>query len=156
MPAKVLLPKQLAVNARAMARAVANGLDAAARGALVDYKVTTQTWSAKPDFVVDAPNAAERVVGTNNKRYGWINDGTAARTIYPRRARRLRFMSGFRPKTTPGTIGSDRGYRGGAVVYARRVRHPGIKARNFDEAIAQKWRGLFPNIMQRAIDSEVS
>lgn len=156
MPVRVIIPKQLATDAGRQARAVASALDATAKGTLADFEMTTATWGHKPPFAVTAPDPAERIVGTDDERYGWINNGTKAHTIRPRRTKRLRFPSSFRPKTRPGTIRSGRGFRGGPIAWARSVRHPGIKARGFDTAIAKKWQRQLPVLMQRAIDSEVS
>ncbi len=153
MPAHVIIPKNM-IDPGKMARAVANALDGAARGALVDFKVTTQTWNHQPGFTIETPSPDERIVGTNSEIYNWVNNGTGAHTILPRR-KRLRFPSKFRPKSRPGAIRSNKGMRGGPIVYARAVRHPGIAARKFDEAIAKKWQQQLPIIMQRAIDAEV-
>jgi hypothetical protein len=61
----------------------------------------------------------------------------------------------YRPKSAIRTIGSTGGGQSGGIVKLKRVKHPGTDAREFDEAIAEKWRELFPRTLQRALDSEV-
>jgi hypothetical protein len=137
-----------------MARAIANALDGAAKGVLIDFKTTTSSWRHKPSFQTSSPSPYERIVGTSDEIYGYVNNGTRAHTIRPR-GRRLRFASGYRAKTRPGVIGSTGGGPFGSPVFARVVHHPGTAARHFDEAIAKKWQAQLPVIMQRAIDSEI-
>lgn len=153
---KAIVPKSLAFDPKGMARAIKNGLDGAARGAKVDFDVTAQTWKHKPAFRIEAPNAMARTVSTDDEIYGYLDQGTRAHRIVARRAKRLRFMSGFRPKTRAGYIGSNQGSRSGAPVFAQAVNHPGTKPRKLAKAIATKWQKQASVILQRAIDAEVS
>ncbi len=157
MPAslKVFVPKDLVADPRKLARAVMNGLDAAQKGAEVDFKVTTQTWQHQPDFALRTPNAATRTVSTDDEIYGYVSGGTRPHIIVAH-GKALRFpRTGFRAKSTPRVIGSGSGSRGKGVVFRKKVNHPGSKARDFDKAIAEKWGDELPIVMQRAIDSEV-
>lgn len=153
---KAIVPKSLAFDPKGMARAIKNGLDGAAKGAKVDFDVTTQTWKHKPAFKIEEPNPMQRTVSTDDEIYGYVDQGTRAHRIVARRAKRLRFMSGFRPKTRQGYIGSNQGGTSGGVVFARAVNHPGTKPRKLAAAIAKKWQKQAAVIMQRAIDAEVS
>lgn len=151
---KVFVPKSLVVVADKMARAVTNGLDAAAAGALVDFKTTTQTWDHQPDFTIDK-KPDSRIVGTDDEIYGYVSGGTRPHIIVAH-GKALAFPGGgFRPKTRPRYIGSNKGSKGGAVILRPKVNHPGTKAREFDQAIAEKWQKELPNTMQRAIDAEL-
>lgn len=152
---KVFVPTSLVAQPDKLARAVANALDGAAKGALVDFKVTTQTWQHQPDFAIDEPSADRRVVGTDDDIYGFVSGGTKPHIIVAH-GKALAFPGGgFRPKSRPGYIGSNKGSKGGAVVFRPKVSHPGTAPREFDEAIADKWQKELPVTMQRAIDSEV-
>ena len=95
------------------------------------------------------------MIATTDTIYGYVNDGTRPHIIVPRRARVLAFGTGGSPKTAPRVIGSQPGSRGGKMVFTRRVNHPGTEARAFDETIAKKWQREAPQVLQRAIDSEV-
>lgn len=153
MPMRVFVPRT--ASAQAQARVIAHVLDEAAAGALRDFQSTTATWQHKPGFAVEAPSPDGRLVGTDDEIYGYVNGGTRAHTIRPRK-KRLRFPSKFRAKTRPGALRSTRGSRGGPVVFARAVRHPGTKARHFDEAIAAKWQRRIPGLIRQAIASTSS
>lgn len=154
---KAIIPKSLAFKPLRLALAVSNGLDAAAKGAQADLKVTTQTWNHTPVFEISAPDPATREIATDDAIFGYVDRGTRAHRIVARRAKRLRFQSGFRPKSRPGYIGSNKGRKGiGAPIFARAVNHPGTKARRLAKAVAEKWQKQLPKVMQRAIDAEVS
>jgi hypothetical protein len=153
--AKVFVPKSLIANPKGLARAVANGLDGAAAGALVDFQVTTATWSRKVQFLIDKSQADRRIVGTDDEIYGYVSGGTKPHIIVAHGKALVFPGGGFRPKTRPRYIGSNKGSKGGAVIFRPVVHHPGTEAREFDEAIAEKWQKELPKTLQRAIDSEV-
>ena len=148
------MPKDLLTDPKKMLRAIKNGLDAAAKGATVDFKVTTQTWEHKPGFSTDASQDDRRIVGTDDEIYGYVNDGTRPHVITAH-GKALAFQGGYRAKTRPHVIGSGGG-ASGPTVYRQRVMHPGTQPRSFDKAIAEKWQEQLSIIMQRAIDSEVT
>lgn len=152
---KVFIPKDLVANPAKLARAVTNALDGAAAGALIDFKTTTQTWKHKVAFQIDKGRPDRRVVGTDDEIYGYVTEGTRPHIIVAH-GKALAFFGGkFRPKTRVRTIGSNKGSKGGAVIFRKMVHHPGTDAREFEEAIAEKWQKELPVTMQRAIDSEV-
>lgn len=151
---KVIIPKRLTFEPERLARAINNGLDGGAKGAKVDFGVTVQTWQNKPEFTIsEAPG--ERIIGTDDEVYGYVNDGTRPHIIVAKSAKALAFGVPSSPKTAVRVIGSSAGSRGGTVVKRQSVKHPGTAAREFDEAIAEKWRALLPQILQQAIDAEV-
>lgn len=153
---KVFVPKSLVADPARLARAVANGLDAAQDGALVDFKVTTQTWNHQPEFEKQSPDAGTRVVGTDDEIYGFVSGGTKPHVIVGKPGKRLAFgAAGFRPKTRVGAIRSNKGAKGSPIIVRPKVNHPGTEARKFDEAIAEKWQKQLPIVMQRAVDSEM-
>lgn len=148
-----ITPKRV-LSARQLARVVENQLNMSALAVKVDYEVTSQTWKHQPSFTITS-SPGERIIGTSDEIYGYVDDGTRPHVIRPRRAKRLRFSPGGRAKTSPGQIRSGAGRKGSGVVFAKQVNHPGTKARNFSKAIAEKWRKLLPQQLQRAIDAEV-
>lgn len=157
MPAsvKVFIPRSLVADPQKLARAVTNALDGAAAGALVDFKTTTATWSHRVAFQIDKGRPDRRVVGTDDEIYGYVTGGTRPHVIVAH-GKALAFPGGgFRPKTRVRTIGSNKGSKGKGVVFRKMVHHPGTDAREFEDAIAEKWQTELPVTMQRAIDSEV-
>ena len=151
-----IIPKGEILDARKLARAKKNALDGAAKGALVDFKVTAQTWDHKPDFAIETPNDDERIVGTNDTIYGYVEEGTRPHVIQAKAGGVLAFGPGARAKTRPRVIGSGSGSRGGATVFRPRVNHPGTDAREFSVVIAEKWQEQLPLLLQRAIDAELT
>lgn len=77
---------------------------------------------------------------TDNLIYFWINRGTKKNyPITPKRAKALRFRSGFKSKTTPlKRIPGREGGSFGPFVFRQIVIHPGIFARHIDRRIARK------------------
>jgi len=62
-------------------------------------------------------------------KFRWLNEGT--------RVRHAVMSKDFRPKTRHRTIGSRRG-RGGMVFVSRKIRLPGIKAREWTDEIRKR------------------
>ena len=143
---KPIKPKGLGDVYKRLPKAVEKGMRKAAETALRDFESTASTWTDKPSFTIEEQGNGEYLIGTNDQRWKWIDEGTRAHTIRPR-GRFLKFSPGSRPKTSPGKITAGSGSRGSGVVYARVVRHPGIKARYFTRQITQRWRrGVAPFI----------
>ena len=57
-----------------------------------DFEETTKTWTKKPEFqtvYAVRPNGPEVLVGTDDKIYGYVNEGTKPHPIFPVRAKAL-------------------------------------------------------------------
>jgi hypothetical protein len=156
MKIKAVIPRDLGLDPRRLQRAITNGLDASAKAAKVDFGVTTQTWAKKPDFEISEPDPYSRVIGTDDEIYGYVNDGTKPHLIVARNGKALAFGVPSGAKTTPRVIGSSAGRKGSTMIRRKAVQHPGTDAREFDQAIAEKWENQLPTTMQRAIDSEIT
>lgn len=152
---KVILPKQLSTNPVAMARVIQNTLNARALDIKVDFGVTVASWDHNVTFSVTSPSPYERIVSTEDDIYRMLNQGTAPHRIEPKGGGVLRFTGPFRAKTVPNSISSGSGSKGSTETFTRGVNHPGTQARNWNKAIAKKWRRLVGPLFQRAIDSEV-
>lgn len=154
--ASVIVPKGVGLNAKSMARAIENTLTAAARSAKVDFGVTTRTWKDRPKFEI-TKLPFERVVGTGSKIYVYVSRGTKRHKIKAKTRAGLLFkVGGFRAKTRPGWIGSNKGAPGKQWTSRQEVNHPGSKARDFEKVIGEKWQKELPVLMQKAIDAEFS
>lgn len=136
---------------------VLNELKSQAKIIVGEYGKTTATWKTQVQFdyslstksgdltVVVAPN------GPGAEVYGYVDDGTEPHDIYPVRAKRLRFLSGYKAKTRPNVIGSTSGGSYGEEVFRMHVRHPGTEARNFSKIIEKRRRAPFRKAMLAAI-----
>ncbi len=129
---------------------------ASAELALKEFKATTRTWKHQPDFTATGgSDGISQIVGTDDRIYGYVDEGTRPHLIRPR-GRFLRFASGYRAKTSPNTIGSRSGGAFGSTVYARAVRHPGTKPRNFTRIIGRDIQAALLRRVQQAIAREAA
>lgn len=132
--------------ATAMKKAVLKTADLTKR----DLEATTRTWVHKPKFaVIVEENATLYSVfaGTNDDIYRYVDEGTKAHDIKPKRSKYLRFGSGYKTKTRVGVIGSQAGGSFGDSVFSRGVHHPGSKARGFTILVARR--------RQKTIEQEI-
>lgn len=142
---KPIKPKGLGDAFRRLPGAVEKGMKEATKEALKDFEKTTQGWQHNVSFSVEEQGNGEYLVGTNDEIWKFVDEGTKAHDIYPKRARHLMFSPGGRSKTSPGKLTSGGGSKGSGIVFARHVRHPGTKARLFSQQIARRWRrGVAP------------
>lgn len=145
MDMKINIPTEL-FDVTALTRVIENQLDMSAEAAKIDFDVTASTWNDKPEFAI-LKDIGIRTIVTYHKVYFFLNYGT--------RVRYVTMTRNFRPKSRAGYIGANKG--SGSVLYlSKRRPRPGIKAREWDKAIAKKWDKEFPTQMQRAIDAEAS
>lgn len=117
------------------------------------YGATYRSWTHKPQFKKSfrtSANFLEAKVSTIDQIYAWVDDGTRAHAIVPRRASQLSFEAQFQPKTNPNIIGSRRGSRSGRR-HATHVFHPGAKPRNFTKEIVKRRAAPYTRQMQAAI-----
>ncbi|MCA9979250.1 MAG: hypothetical protein KDD89_00385 [Anaerolineales bacterium] len=107
-------------------------LTAVSKDIKADFEKTTRTWNDKPSFEVQSKEL-QRIIRTNHKVYFFVSGGT--------RVRYATMTPDFSPKTRPNYIGSGAG-SGGVLFVDKRKPKPGIKARDFDKAIAKKWQPM--------------
>ncbi len=140
------------VDAAAVKNAINAALDDAARAVKVELLGPTNTWNSPPDFAISTPGVGVRLVETDDDKYHWLDEGTEPHEIRPKKAGgRLRFTVPFSPKTS-AAFTSGPGGRGSSVVYARAVKHPGIKPRSWVERIQEIWEDReLPKRLDRAL-----
>lgn len=153
---KVIIPKELALDPKRMARAIDNALDGAALAAKVDLQVPTQTWKNehKANFII-VKQPGKRLVQTSDTPYIYVDQGTKPHVIRAKNAKVLAFQANYQAKTSPRWIGSRAGGPSGPMVYTPEVHHPGFEGRAFSETVAEKWQKELPIILQRSVDSEI-
>lgn len=132
-------PSAKAINFTRFSEAAKLGMKDAADDAVKDMEKTTATWSSQPNWSSKEQRDGY-LIGTDNKIWNFLDKGTRAHRIIARRAKRLRFSSGFRAKTRPGFVGSQSGGATGGPVFAQSVQHPGTVARNWSKLIASKYK----------------
>lgn len=139
-------------------RARSQALDKAAKRTRELFEETTATWRDKPTFSVEENGDAERIIGTDDEKYGWADDGTKPHDIgpiVPKTKQAITIRGKGTPKTAPRVIGSGSGSKG-AVVAIRKstkvIHHPGTEAREFSTVIADEAEQILAVELQRAID----
>ena len=115
------------------------------------FEKTTATWTHQPTFTNQRTRQGY-TVGTDDRIYGFVDRGTRAHEIRPRRAGGiLRFTGPYHAKTKPNVIASYGGGRGRVAVWARRVMHPGTEPRNFSKIIRERVQSQAPNKLRAAL-----
>ena len=139
---RAIVPRDKVLDINALERNLLGALDHSTNIFLQDFRATTRTW--KHRVVFHQVRARRRggdlagAAGTNDRIYRYVVRGTKPRLIRARKGGYLVFQTGFKAKTRPGILGSSGGRSFGPTAFARQVRHPGIKARNFDREIEKR------------------
>lgn len=107
-----------------------------------EFAKTYKTWDHKPKFTKSVKatlKGLEWNVYTTDQIYEWVSGGTKGPYKIPKKGPGfLAFPSGYKAKTTPNLVFSKGGGPFGPMVFMTgQVTHPGIKAREFDKAVAQ-------------------
>jgi hypothetical protein len=136
---KPIIPKGKLFDIDAFKKDIERDMDNAGYDAMSLFEDVTRTWSHRPNFYMRKLNAS-RVVGTKDKIFTFVDLGTRPHTIRPKRAGGvLRFKAGgFKAKTKPGRLSSNRGAPGKQWVSSKGVQHPGTEPRGFSEAIGKR------------------
>jgi hypothetical protein len=148
-----ILPKKF--NAKAILAEAAKEMKDIHRDVAGDFDDTVATWDNKPKFDKEFQSQPKRIrffTGSADPIYGYVSLGTKPHRIRPKRAKALHFLGTYSAKTSPGTIKAKSGGASGAEIFSQGVQHPGTKAREFDKAIAKKWRGPFVKRLRAAVE----
>lgn len=149
-----IIPRHPLYQTATMEREIKSALDKLAKDVKKTFEGTTSTWQTDVKFdtkVTMSGSNASIEVSTDNKIYGYVNEGTPAHIIRPRRARMLAFQTGYRAKTRPRSIASGPGGASGPMAYANVVHHPGTKAREFTKYVSVRYLDVLPVVIQQAI-----
>lgn len=141
------------LNPRQLHGAMTDTLRDLGKEAKADFNRITRTWEHRVSVeVLMDPRNLDLIVGTDDKIFGMLEKGTRPHAIFPKRAKALRFMSGFTPKTTPNSIFSGQGRSFGSVVFRPFVQHPGTKPRNWMNVIDRRLRKKAAHIATKNIE----
>ena len=81
-----------------------------------------------------------------------LNQGSPPHPIRTKNKGLLKFQIGYIASTVPGTLFSIGNKRWGPFGVARKVDHPGLKERKFDELISKKYEDIFRKDVQDVIN----
>lgn len=120
------------------------------------FRKTTDGWSDKPRWERDfkrTGRSLEANIYTTDEIYTLVNLGSPPHTIRPRKAGGLlRFQEGYRSATKPRFIGSQAKRRFGNWREQTVVNHPGFDAREFDKAIAKRYKPTFIKGIEKSLE----
>lgn len=117
------------------------------------YKQVVASWDTKPAFQINVERddsslaAGVKPLGEGAMNFTRVSRGTGRKGGYraddyiirPKGDYRLKFQTGYSPKTSPGgRINQGGGTASGDTVYAQEVHHPGIDPRLFEEEMDRR------------------
>lgn len=121
---------------------------------MLDLMVATATWKHNVKFkrIVDAKtDIVTIVVGSDDKIWGFVNQGTKEHIVLPRNKPMLWFRNTYTAKTIPGVLTSKPGGASGIWVSSKGTIPKGIKPRKFDEALQKRWKTKFPKRIEAVV-----
>lgn len=152
---QAIKPREL--RARDVRLTIINALHRAGTKDRQLLRQTTRYWSKQPRWKSEVSFAGGDAAlytypeGEAAKIWNWSDKGTRSYWIYPRRANCLAFNANYQSGSTPNTLKTAPSRSGGPIVYARAVRHPGIKARNWTITVIKLRYKDFKEEMNEAI-----
>lgn len=99
---------------------------------------TVENWDEPPEFKTQFYSTFDIEFGYDDIRWTWIDLGTEPHTITAKDAPNLRFLSGYTPRTNPGSLKSGQSGRFPPYVSKFSVNHPGVEARDFSSQIKEQ------------------
>lgn len=154
---KGIKPKKL--KAKQVRLNLLNALRAEGRIVKKELEKTTASWKgAKPTFTfaigLDGTDAIVLIgpAGSTEgaQKWVWLDEGTRPHIIQARNAPNLVFQTTFTPKTKVKTFSSGPGNIAPPWRKTKKVRHPGIEAREWSTEIVKRRRKRFTRNMIKA------
>lgn len=115
-----------------------------------DLLKPTATWEHEVEAKVKQTRTGF-TVKINDKVYSILDVGSKPHDIAPKRAKALRFNTRFRSKTTPNKLAARKGLSAPPVAFAKSVKHPGTKPRNFKQQARERLNRRYPTALRKAI-----
>lgn len=127
-------PRAKAITFAATEKTVRETMATLAKELQKDLEATTSGWTHTVTFTIKQEKDGY-TVSTDDPIWRYGDDGTRPHDIYPARRKMLRFTTG------------------GAVVFARHVRHPGTKAHGWSKLLKDKYQAEMAHRLNEAIGS---
>lgn len=144
-------------------RDLIEGLAAAGMIAKADFKLTYWNWDdenqPKWEEFGPRPKGTDLVwmYTTESTPFIWVDLGTSGPyTITAKNFPRLKFQTGFTPKTRPGRLTSSAGGSFGPWTSPVSVEHPGIEPRAFSVQVKDNADEYLPSLMAKAITKGIA
>ncbi len=134
---KPILPKGIVFDDHKAKDIINKNMQALAENAKSKFENITSSWKESVSFK-EEHSSNKASVTTDNAVFGYVNSGTRPHKIIPGAAKMLQFKTGYRPKTTPNSLGVSSSSYSGATIVRKSVNHPGSAPRNFDTEISKE------------------
>jgi len=145
-------------NLSQIGRDLIEGMSAAAFIVKADFKLTYWNWDEEnqPKWEESGPKPRGGdlvwIYTTESTPFIWVDLGTEGPyTIEAVNFPRLKFQTGFIPKTRPGGLISSAGGSFGPWTSPMSVEHPGIEPREFSVEVKDNADEHLPSLMAKAI-----
>lgn len=118
-------------------------------------RVSTRSRYSRPTNTLGqlrvVPSGPQKAV----KLWAWVSIGTRPHVISARNMPTLRFRLGYIRKTLPGNVyGRAGGFSIGRWMTPRKIKHPGIEARDFERHIREEVVDRIESRLSRVIDRQ--
>lgn len=148
-----------ALNAEAIRRRLYSLVEAEGKVLEAKLRPTVKTWRHRPSFRSDVSISGGNLTVLTGpagdpfavQLFEWTDQGTRRHTITARRAPRLRFQTGYTPKTSPGQFSSGQSRTYGPWRSPVSVMHPGTTARGWTEELGKSRRSKFVKKAEDAV-----
>jgi hypothetical protein len=154
---RVVRSRRKFVKAPEVKRMLGNAIDAEVKPHYIErFKEVIADWKHKPEFKsrkfikTDSISVDVYPAGPHKDIWKWVSRGTKGPYPIPKAGPRyLAFQLGYQPRTRPrGKFGGPGKATGPWIRGVMQVQHPGIKAREFEEVIAEEEKQWFSSTME--------
>jgi len=90
------------------------------------------------------------------KKFTWLDEGTGPHDIVAKNAPRLVFNAKFSAGSRPGSLRTFRSSSGPPLIFAKAVRHPGIKPRGWSVLLQENLNRMFADWMRPIVVNAVA
>lgn len=151
--AKPIIPEP--INIAALEKAIQAAGDEISKEIAKDYgpSVAQADFSNPVPATEKHPSKYKWTIEVVSKKFNYVDFGVKPHKIKAKRAKYLKFQTGYKRKTRKGRIRSRPGGPSGGVAYAKEIKHPGFEGAEITESINDLHfkGGLAVNVADREI-----
>lgn len=127
------------INLNLLKNAIIDAGNEISEGVAKDYSDVQATWNNADEPIEKKTSPYRWTIEVKGKIFRYVDHGTRKRKIRAKRAKTLAFRTGYKRKSTRGSLTAKAGGPFGDVAFAKEINHPGTQSRDFTRTIAFKW-----------------